>query len=113
MLLERVRESTSDQRFANYVGEGNFTDEQQVVFLANDLIKFIKDADREVRESIGNAARQGGGGLGLINTQARDGGGGGGSQLLDESYLDKILEYAQIVKENPGVGGGPLDQYYY
>lgn len=40
LLLERVRETTSDQRFANYsAGPAAVTcDEQQVVYMANDLI---------------------------------------------------------------------------
>lgn len=53
LLLEKVRENTSEMRFeSNAPSSWHFsayTDEQQVVFMANDLIKYLKDISREVK----------------------------------------------------------------
>lgn len=77
MLLERVRETTSEQRFVNYAAgpaqTASYTDEQQVVFMANDLIKFIKDTEREVKDSGGSGAHSSSG-IGLLGSNKEGGG---------------------------------------
>lgn len=76
--------------------------------MANDLIKYIKDTEREVKDSSGGG-HSSSGGIGLLG-RSKDDAGGKDPKEVDGAYLEKLLSYVAIVKDDPGVG--PRHQQY-
>ena len=113
LLLEKVRDGTSiDIRFANgmhsVAAMTGQAEEQQVVFMSNDLMTYLKETVRECKKD-DNFHPSSNSDFSNVNDNSQV---SNRSQLLDDQYLDKISDFVKRVKGDPYAGSAANHNYF-
>ena len=98
LLLEKVRETMSDYRYHLGGFDANYSNDREVIQMATRLEKDLKDTeklvkDEEVQHQSSSDA--------LLSNQGRSDYGGNQEQQLDKKYMEKLINFSDMVKSNP------------